>query len=587
MEIEARYIVALQEKDPILAIGLQSCEMPIAYQFSRHNELGISTQLSKSSAWFAGGYTLDKKQLIVSWLDSCWAHRLILLFQSIQELRDWLLQSDMASIIERLQVQVIVNQHVESEISHRGSHIIWEVPGFDVGYYDPEGRFSSQIQILRSWDHQRCAVVHEMMKYGRWVWPNLWRRLSCIEHERSLKSSVTWQGIPVLVCGAGPSMSLLKQDLQEYRDYFFVISAGTGINVLENLGLEPHMAMSIDPFRAQFSRFCLVNHVELLYAAGWRSNYRALSCMTGPRLLLPGSQAYPIVMAWQEELNLENIVFDEGYNVVAMAMSLAANLKATGLVLAGIDLAFSKNKQLYGAGVSSYERSLQAIATIEAPCEATSVSGSRVTTLAKWLSEAQWLHEFTKTHDLPVYRLGKDALAVEGLILTDLRNQSHATVQRDYDGFAWQWYQEQQKPMGSSNHMMEESLTVLKNTDEWLLSHYERLTAILQHNHIDMDRGPTYEQGRTTLVLTIEIECQEVELDLEQLPLYPWVLIMWDQCYKKIYGVAFDPLNALQSSWLSVWILARRLAFLQKGTQFLIQECQETMQGYSCMSREV
>lgn len=579
-------IELLQKKDPILALkvlNLSHTPKPIALAPCPALE-----HLQAFQAWFVPVNCCLQESELMLWLSQNIMHRLVVLVEDFELLKDWLSLSSASSFLQNPQVYLLCSQAGSQSLEGLVGPKVWACPGFEISYYDPLGQWQQLGPILQAHSYHKQAVVAELMHYGKWSWPNILRRLKRVGSEKALAGSMGWQGVPIAICAAGPSIARQKQALIQHKDRFLILSAGTGVNVLEQMGIEPNLAILIDPFRAQFSRFVLVHNPEIAHAAGWRANYRALECLSGPRILLPCANAYPLAHDWWQVLGHEPVVFDEGYNVVAASLSMCNRMGGELIGILGVDLAFEHDMH-YAGQVAQSEKFWTAGAALEQTVQAQGIDGMPVKSLAKWLLEAQWLADAAHSCQRPVVRVADAGLAIDMPTCESLGDLADQWPQRDYGAWSWAWTCQlhQADPQGKSELLLQNLIDDLDQTCKVLNCTSQNLHNILQVRHIELDKGPSYNDCMQLLDEHSLMQLERAQADLQCQGLYEGLLKVWSLCFERVIHNSFESLNSQGRTYLDAWLWCKRFQFILTGINRLKEWACQAQEGLAHVSDEV
>jgi hypothetical protein len=146
--------------------------------------------------------------------------------------------------------------------------------------------------------------------------------------------------IPILVCGAGPSLYNDLDYITNYRDKFILICVDTALNVLHNHDIEPDLIYSVDP-----------QTINKSYLEGYNGNgiivFDPTSCYH--TLRLPGnfsngfftSSPFPLIKLITNYAIQEIGDIPFGGSVSTNAISLAELMGAKNVLILGQDLAFT------------------------------------------------------------------------------------------------------------------------------------------------------------------------------------------------------------------------------------------------------
>ncbi|WJW74586.1 DUF115 domain-containing protein [Thiohalobacter sp. IOR34] len=157
-------------------------------------------------------------------------------------------------------------------------------------------------------------------------------------------------GRTAVLLGGGPSLDELLPWIRERRDHLVLIAVSRIARRLLQEGIEPDIVCTIDPTTLSFdvSREMLKFGPEVLLVSAYHAHpplvgqWRGRHVYLGPRL------------PWQSDLNETNIVV-AGPTVTNTALGLAVEMGVSQVILAGVDLCFSRTGDSHAGG--SNERS--------------------------------------------------------------------------------------------------------------------------------------------------------------------------------------------------------------------------------------
>jgi hypothetical protein len=529
--------------------------------------------------WWLDGMGFDRSWH--DWLEAKFDRRLFLVFEDIQALHGWLVEAASANFICNRKITILCIQGAGKISSADLKQYIWSCPGLDSAYADPRGIFKSFFDYCESLIYIRKAVIREMMKLGAWNWPHIFRRALSIQKDKKISSNHPWRSIPVCIVGAGVSVSENAPLLERLKQRALVLSAGTAINVMEALGCQPHLAMTIDPFRAQYSRFIQVAAIETPLVAGWRSHFQALDCMKGERILFPGAFAYPMTAYWQKKCNYRLEGVEEGLNVVTSALSLAASLDVGEVFLLGVDLCLRQN-QMYGAQIAPCEAFYQPPSLEKDTPIVLDQEGNSVTTYAKWLSEAQWISDFASTHNMSVWRNKTHHLMIENTQVIETEDWLQTLVPRDYDGWFWAYLQSLDPVCDQpAKEWLEEASFEAIEIRLWLNERCCDFELKANKLGIDLSQAPAAGLAFEPLPASLEYEFEIFQSELQDKKIYATLIENWDACFRRVYMPSFDLLREGQEEllWIDAWLLVKRLSFLVHGIDTYLKWLEEAMKG--------
>src|SRR5690606_30787893 len=97
--------------------------------------------------------------------------------------------------------------------------------------------------------------LYQEDKYYHLLFRNLlknFRYLSKSFQAESLKGC--FQGIPAIICGAGPSLTQALPVLSECKEKALLIAGGSTITALSKNGILPHLSLAVDPNPEEYER---------------------------------------------------------------------------------------------------------------------------------------------------------------------------------------------------------------------------------------------------------------------------------------------------------------------------------------------
>ncbi|MFT5317675.1 MAG: hypothetical protein ACI8RA_000926 [Chlamydiales bacterium] len=205
-----------------------------------------------------------------------------------------------------------------------------------------------------------------------------------------------FQGIPAVICGAGPSLNKNVQQLQGLRDKALVLSGGSALNVLDDLEILPHFGAGLDPHEWVIERMKFKNCDDLPFFYHSRIDHKSLKSVKGPRLYVSGPSFYPVTNWVERELGIKGDKIEGGYSVLNLCMEIACFLGCNPIILTGMDLAYTEGL-IYAEGVKDIAVEGKEV-NLKDPNALLrkDIYGKPVYTHWKWVREAQWISEFSR-----------------------------------------------------------------------------------------------------------------------------------------------------------------------------------------------
>lgn len=191
------------------------------------------------------------------------------------------------------------------------------------------------------------SIRHFRKEWIENVFVNLARNLYTRSFRGLLNSCV---GVPAVIAGSGPSLSMEMDRLKAIRDRILLIAAGSSIQSLMRHGIEPDLIVSIDGGKANqrvFAHFD-VSHIPFLYIPIVK--HTSIRDERSP-LLLHAYFDNDALSCELMDLGEEDVVFESSATVSGTAIQAAVLMGCQDIVLIGQDFSYPGD-QMYAHGVS-------------------------------------------------------------------------------------------------------------------------------------------------------------------------------------------------------------------------------------------
>lgn len=428
---------------PEIALRLQDIDpSPVSFCKTRRGELNLSREVGgkthyyhsnysaeqEAKKWFAGLKQLDHTEVLYVygvglghyldaakvWLDGDASRFLVFLEDDMAVLYRLLETEKGREILDHRQVQL----HYFQDISQGKGMFEWLTWYFtqaqpDVSaleYYQRErADFTAKLRVhILHETVLKESIAGEYMRFGRSFYRNFFSNMLELPNSgHANRLFGRFEGVPAIICGAGPSLDKNFELLKTLTDRALIFSGGSSLNALSHRGLIPHFGAGIDPNPPQLERLMTNFGYEVPFFYRNRMYHQAFRAIHGPRLYLNGAGGYKVSEWFEDKLGIRDMCVDEGHNVINMSIDVARNLGCNPIILVGMDLAYTGMKSYAGgvlpnANVSEKDivdsRDLESGAFLRKD-----VYGQNVYTLWKWVSEADWIGNYAKRHDDRVY----------------------------------------------------------------------------------------------------------------------------------------------------------------------------------------
>ncbi|TGK82127.1 DUF115 domain-containing protein [Leptospira noumeaensis] len=149
------------------------------------------------------------------------------------------------------------------------------------------------------------------------------------------------EGISIVVCGAGPSLSESIPELRKYRNQFLLLAVDTALPILTSFGVDPDLIFSVDPqaLNSQYLEDYTGNGILIFDPT---STYLSLRLDKGPNKGFVTSSPFPLIGLLERTGISEIGSVPFGGSVSTNAASLATLMGAKSIYLVGQDLSFTK-----------------------------------------------------------------------------------------------------------------------------------------------------------------------------------------------------------------------------------------------------
>ncbi len=248
--------------------------------------------------------------------------------------------------------------------------------------------------------HESVRYAHLAREYFSFSAPfyrNFYRNMMVIgESFHGTQLFNEFQGVPAIICGAGPSLNKNAHLLKELENKALIIAGGSSLNALYHHGVEPHLGGTIDPNAAQRDRMWRNHFFNLPAFYRNRVHHLALTTLHGPRLYINGAGGYTIPSWFEKKLGIEDISVDEGHNVINFLTEVAYHMGCNPIIFVGMDLAYTDKKK-YGDGILINQQENQKSLSEDEPVfNKQDIYGNPVLTEWKWVTESDWLGNYAK-----------------------------------------------------------------------------------------------------------------------------------------------------------------------------------------------
>ncbi|MCX6990167.1 MAG: DUF115 domain-containing protein [Chlamydiae bacterium] len=382
-------------------------------------------------------------------------------------------------------------------------------------------KYAKKVASLKLSLLRKSALVHSLLSealHYHVLTQNLVANFSHIagsSHVNALAGA--FKNIPAIICGAGPSLAKVTEELQGLSSHALIFGGGSAITALASQGVPAHIAMAIDPNYEEYSRLKNSQGFEVPFFYASRIHPGVFDAISAP-LGYMSTDTGGTLETWVEEklsLSLPHIGRDlsaEALSITTIAVSLAQMMGCSPIIFCGVDLAYTGMKR-YSDGVmagssvtsSSLKKEMGAMEKLLIRKDR---KGQKIHTLVKWIMESSCFGAFAKDHpDTPFFNCTDSGLEIPSVPYKDFSELATLLRKNSWDlrGMLHAKMQETLiVPTIALSELKEELLKSLKSVKtliEDILHEVEEL-----QNHIGDPTYPLISARRSVFEMDLEEE---------------------------------------------------------------------------------
>lgn len=252
-----------------------------------------------------------------------------------------------------------------------------------------------------------------------------------------------FEGIPALICAAGPSIKDQLPYIKKLKNRALLFGAGTGMNVLNSEGILPHFGCGIDPNKTSESRMLMNTAFTVPYFQTVHFNAPAANLIHAHRLFFRGSESYGAVNWIMTRLGVEEKKVHFNISTTCACLSLAKHMECDPIVFLGLDLSYTEKKR-YPEGVTAHptDKKIESRFIEELPRDriipAVNSLGKRIFTRSDWINEGAYYSLYARQHpDLKLINGTVEGLAIAQTESLPLEMIEKRYLTRSYDLDNW------------------------------------------------------------------------------------------------------------------------------------------------------
>jgi hypothetical protein len=490
-------LTLLEQKHPVLALHLKQETFP------RH-VIPQRGSLSPNSIQGAGVLFVDRWGSLASLEDlTVWLlageRKVVLIERSYADVFAFLTLPEAQALLEHPAFSCHIQHLCDEAFFFKTA---WEslfLPQYFLSFADEE--FVQWKALMQHALDLTFLIASEYRDYGKKVAENFYRNLQLVS-ESSVIHKLSFQGVPALICGAGPSIACDLQRCHHLKQRALVFAGGALLSVCADQGLIPHLGALIDP-DPPYERFkhSTLFEIPLLYQM--RLSHSILTLMHGPKLLAASSGEWPLESCFLDSLGIPTL--ESGWNVANFMATLAAEMGCSPIILLGMDMSYAPQQE-YLQGIDACEEKGEVVVTTQ--------QGVSALSRKDLLMGKTFFSELVQRYPDQVWiNATREGLLIEGM--HHGRLEELPAMQYDFEG--WLYAQRVEECVPRSDKMLfkktaerlKESFSVTVSILERLLVKLEK-SYLLQKDHL----SKTYDGVRLALE----------ESDLEDEIAYQWIL---------------------------------------------------------------
>ncbi len=510
---------AFQNRYPELSFFLRlsqkPSERPVIFQNDEIHEFEkVLTSSAKLIIVFGlGSGSYFKKAS--KWLKKSSCHEIVFIEENSKTLQSFLDQSYAASFFSHPQVHLryVLNQEdINTAIDEISSEFFSE----DIELVrHPSFRNDSEFKRLRELYSRRSIVYSSLNKEALFreklfenFLPN-YKQLSKAKDLASLKGS--FKNIPVVICGAGPSLDLNLERIKALKNKAMIIAGGSAITALSKAGVEIDFAFAVDPNEEEYERLKKSHSLTAPLVFANRVHPRVFDCFNGELFYFKTGTGGPFESYLEKIMEITDEPFhkgmkDEGLSVTVLCLATAIALAFDPICFVGVDLAYLGNRRYAGGVVEDND----VFSSLESTSIIKKLNGQNkeVCTNLKWVMESEVISDFVKNHSSSrVYNASIEGLGFEGV--DNLSLEAFGNLCNDTQDLKGLYHQKtlQARPLKPFENVIKEALDKLKISFSKCLEYADSI--LLRAGSI---RGTDFENDPLISLYLIEFEAEDADL---------------------------------------------------------------------------
>ncbi|MCI0382253.1 MAG: DUF115 domain-containing protein [Chlamydiae bacterium] len=210
-----------------------------------------------------------------------------------------------------------------------------------------------------------------------------------------------FKDIPMVICGAGPSLENSIEELRLVENRAIILAAGSALPILTHHQILPHLAMAVDPNLEEYEKLKETSACEIPILYAGRLCPLLFSALKGPFGYMQ-TQTGGLIEEWLEKkLGIKSApigtnLSKESFSVTTLAIAFSVFVQCNPIILCGVDLAYTSLKR-YSSGMSEKHGKVD-LKNLMEDKRATDylIFRNGVPTITKWIMESDAISDFAK-----------------------------------------------------------------------------------------------------------------------------------------------------------------------------------------------
>ena len=351
---------------------------------------------------------------VQSWLDEDPAREVVFLEEDLFSVGA-LVEEELIDTIfshQRVHLELFFNQEGEDSLEQFAREVAARFPSPSVGFIASTSSDKKRSQILH--DHLSTQTIlqqsaHQESLYYHQLVANI------LPNVLQMKESIPLEGmrgafrdIPVIICGAGPSLNHSFPFLKKMKEKALLFAGGSAITALGQQGISPHLGFAIDPNEEEYHRLRRVTDPKIPLCYGHRLFHSVLPLFSGGKIYMKTTTGGSLEKWLEEKLGVvgEPLLTEEEHkalSVTILAIKSALLLGCNPIIFTGLDLAYGEGELRYCDGVLPpdallIEKKRGVDKVEERLITGEGKGGKEVLTAVKWKIEGELIGQIATRH---------------------------------------------------------------------------------------------------------------------------------------------------------------------------------------------